>query len=372
MTLKRTLHAWHCALRDGLGVKPPKTLEALSRAQARVDEAGLRQAYAGSEISRAEHSCALYRIIGNDLPPRHAKGQALRNLKFILEYEAGLESCEKIFVVNRIVDSGVERAILDLLEANGANYLRIPFDPAVYASIPLDYACLPGGDKDYLRSASFRRLRRRHKIRLLTAVNRPRNLYVMNNNGARNLALNDGAAKAKWVLPFDGNCFLTESALAEINDAMRQRPWLTHFVLPMARIHDNNRLLDADFRPEAGDEPQLAFRADARSRFNEAFPYGRFSKIEMFWHLGIPGNWSYTVEKAWDPPRRELSDEAGQFGVAGWVARLFSGKAGLEASGPAMGAVRGDARRAAMLDLFARLDREYAGGCRFPDYPDGI
>lgn len=310
----------------------------------------------------------LYRIIGNDLPPRHEMGQSLRNLKFILNNEGDLANCTKAFVVNRILDSSTERSILDLLESSGFEYLHVPFDPEEYVKIPLDYSCLPGKEQAYLKSRSFRRLPDRHKVRLLTAVNRLRNLYVMHNNGARNLALEAGVKRAKWVLPFDGNCFFTKDAWRQLYAGMIERPWLKHYVVPMARIDDNERLLDASFRPNADEEPQLAFRCDAKARFNEAFPYGRFPKIETFWHLGIPGTWSYTVEKAWDPQRREHSDEAFQFGMAGWVARLDSGVNKLEQPGHEMGSKRGDARRAAILSLFAKLDHKYRGECHFDQY----
>ena len=318
------------------------------------------------------HSCALYRIIGNDLPPRHESGQSLRNLKFILEREASLDHCQKIFLVNRIVDPVAEKEILALLESSGVEYLHIPFCSEEYSKIPLDYSCLPSGKRDYLESKAFGRLSERRKIQLLVAVNRLRTLYVMNNNGARNFAIDDGVKRAKWLLPFDGNCFFSAKAWSEVSTALQEKPWLGHFVVPMARLHNNEDLLDPNFRPEAEEEPQLIFRADTKSRFNTDFPYGRFPKIEMFWHLGIPGDWSYTAEKAWDPPRREISEEAGQFGVAGWVARLYSGRAHLEAAGQRMGAVRGDARRTAMLQLFTRLDQEYNRNCEFEGLLDRL
>ena len=363
--LRHRLHSWHCFLRDIFGIKPPKTSKALASAEANIDHTSLKVRYQHSALADKSHSCVLYRIIGNDLPPRHESGQSLRNLKFILEHESPLDHCQKIFLVNRIVDPIVEKETLALLESSGAEYRHIPFCSEEYSKIPLDYSSLPSGKRDYLESKAFGRLRERHKVRLLVAINRLRTLYVMNNNGARNFAIDDGVKRAKWVLPFDGNCFFSAKAWSEVSAALQEKPWLRHFAVPMARLHNNKDLLSPNFRPEAEEEPQLIFRSDTKSRFNADFPYGRFPKIEMFWHLGIPGNWSYTVEKAWDPPSRELSREAGQFGVAGWVARLYSGKTQLEAAGSRMGAVRGDARRTAMLQLFARLDQESNSNCEF-------
>jgi hypothetical protein len=364
--MKDFFHPYVCALRDLLGIAPPNLHAAMQ--QVTVDEDVLRAQYAASALANRQDDFVLYRIIGNDLPPRHEVGQSLRSLGFILENEHSFADCTKKFVVNRVLDPESEGRIIATLERHGVDYVHIPFDAATYAQIPLDYACLPGGDQDYLQSRSFRRLPQRHKIRLLTAVNRLRNNYVMHNNGARNAALRDGQRLAKWVLPFDGNCFFTAQAWEQFRSAVVAHPWLKYFIVPMARIQHNADLLDPAFAPAAEEEPQIAFRCDAQESFNEAFPYGRFPKIEMFWRLGIPGNWSYTVEKAWDPPRRSLSPEAYQFALAGWVARLDSGVRHLERAGDNMGAKRGDARREAILDLLERLDLQYKGSCEFSRY----
>ena len=359
-------HPYVCGLRDFLGIAPPQLHDAMQKLC--IDEGLLRAQYLASASSAQENDYVLYRIIGNDLPPRHEPGQSLRSLRFILENESDFSACTKKFVVNRVLDPQSEEAIIALLDRHGHDFVQLPFDPVAYSEIVLDYACLPGGDPDYLNSRSFRRLRPRHKIRLLTAVNRLRNNYVMHNNGARNAALKDGLGMAKWVLPFDGNCFFTEPAWRQFKLVVEQRPWFKYLVVPMARIQNNADLLDPGFCPFAEEEPQLAFRCDANEKFNEEFPYGRFPKIEMFWHLGVPGNWTYTVEKAWDPPRRPLSSEAYQFALAGWVARLDSGVRHLEKAGHDMGSKSGDARREAILDLLERLDREYKGHCEFSRY----
>ncbi len=47
----------------------------------------------------------LYRIIGNDLPPRHQYGQVYTNIRFILENEIALPNWSKRWVLNRIVNT---------------------------------------------------------------------------------------------------------------------------------------------------------------------------------------------------------------------------------------------------------------------------
>ena len=54
-------------------------------------------------------------------------------------------------------------------------------------------------------------------------IRRSKNLYVMNNNGARNLALDIGRARAKWAMPWDGNCFSTAAAFRQIREAVEQQ-----------------------------------------------------------------------------------------------------------------------------------------------------
>ena len=324
-------------------------------AQAPIDHAALRFAHPTSPVSKEPDTFVLYRIIGNDLPPRHQSGQSLANLRFILENEPVLPRCEKRWVVNRITDPAVDAGILDLLRAHHQPVLHLPFVAADYARILIDLDCLPS--RDFLSSRRFARLNAKNRNRLLGAVHRPKNLYVMNNNGARNASLAEGRARAKWVLPFDGNCFFTACAWNQLVADVTAKPWLKYFAVPMARLLDNQPLLsDPTFVPPANDEPQLLFRRDAAESFNQAFPYGRRPKVELFWRLGIPGPWDYWTDFAWDQPRRPLSPEAFQFGVASWVARLFSGVGRLEIKSRHSPSHRGLARQEAILTLLGQLD----------------
>ena len=105
----------------------------------------------------------LYRILGNDLPPRHSPGQTLRNLRFLLQYESDfstlphvgphpvhhshvygsgshsneLHSAEgglrvdKYFVLNRIADKEMLdaiRGLLRLYSVPDSRVLVIPFE----------------------------------------------------------------------------------------------------------------------------------------------------------------------------------------------------------------------------------------------------
>lgn len=92
----------------------------------------------------------LYRILGNDLPPRHVLGQTLRNLRFMLERESsfasaleplaasnlsGVKRVEKYYVLNRI--SSIEtlnaiRALLMEFRIPQDRILTIPFEWSEY------------------------------------------------------------------------------------------------------------------------------------------------------------------------------------------------------------------------------------------------
>ena len=91
----------------------------------------------------------LYRILGNDLPPRHELGQTLRNLRFMLERESsfstlqlladsnlsGIRTVDKYFVLNRI--SSIEtlnaiRALLTEFRVPQDRILTIPFEWSEY------------------------------------------------------------------------------------------------------------------------------------------------------------------------------------------------------------------------------------------------
>src|SRR5690554_2498261 len=103
-----------------------------------ADREQLKKKYLASSLSHEDDTFLLCRVIGNDLVPRHAKGQSKDNLGYILDNEPELLFCEKYFVINRIIDPDEERKIIDLLESSGAPYFQIKFNFDEYKKIPLD------------------------------------------------------------------------------------------------------------------------------------------------------------------------------------------------------------------------------------------
>lgn len=309
----------------------------------------------------------LYRIIGNDLYPRHKKGQTLENLGFILKNERNLKDCEKRWIVNRIIDKKEERTIINMLRKHNQPFIHIPFREEEYRLIRWDTDCLP--EPGYMAGDKIEAMEPEMRNRLRAATYRLKNNYVMNNNGARNVALRDGKRRAKWVLPWDGNCFVTLKAWSQIRADIAASPALKYFIVPMTRVLNNEQLLTDKLTPDPVEEPQLIFRSDSKEYFNEKFCYGRRSKVEMFWRLGIPGEWDRWRDDPWDQARRPKSKEACQFGTAGWVARLFSGMKSLELVNTASFKKRGISRLEAIISTLRQVDMTVSG--KYAD-PEGL
>jgi hypothetical protein len=323
-------------------------------ARSRLYFKNLRKAYERLPLATEPETFCLLRIIGNDLVPRHSKGQSRDNVAFILAHEPELQDCSKRWILNRIFDAEEEAAIVELLERHRQPYHRIPFDLAAYARQPWDIEGIPehllsfDADCDYPTPEE--------KLKLAARVRRAKSNYAINNNGARNVALTVGRAFAKWVLPWDGNCFLTEGAWSRVRADVARRPFLPYFTTPMARIVDNSTLLREPFSPRAREEPQVIFRRDAREMFDERFPYGRRPKVELLWRLGVPGIWDHFTIQEYDLPRPPLCREAGHCARAGWVARLSSGKPTLEV-GRKSAKSRTASRDEAIVSFLDMLDR---------------
>lgn len=376
----------------------------------------------------------IYRIIGNDLPPRHSPRQTLTNLKFMLEHESSFEDLpglvdrrsspdssplpsedklrvKKFFVLNRIANQTQLSVVENMLKSYGINVnqiLIIPFVPDVYKSQKFDV--LPD---NYLNQGLYLLPKTKasnviEPIKKVEARNSPRNidvttkilnldrwkaldftyhsknLYTMNNNGGRNFALEHARSipEARWILPMDGNCFFTPTALRSLVLSLRESDSHpnppAHVILPMSRLINNQQALDQnnptesdtwrrnykysddELRPHTPHEPQIGFRFNSNEKYSIGMRYGRRSKLELLWRLGAidrsrnldkkMNEWelneknilttqSYgSIRRKLRSPFPENHEIAGKhrfnsnqshnerdFVRAGWVLRLFSG-----------------------------------------------
>ncbi len=276
---------WQQTLALGLPIRP-------------VQQQVLKDEYQQLEILNEPDTFVLYRILGNDLPPRHSPEQTIKSVTFLLEHEPELPHCEKRWVLNRIVNPAQEARLIDLLKSYNQSYFSIPYIESEYGELEFDLNDFP--EPGYFYSQAFEALDKTAKNRALEHPYSSRNCYVMNNNGARNAALLDGKTRAKWVLPWDGNCFLTEKAWSEIVKGVKEAPHHKYFIVPMMRCLNNQDLLDPDLVPDAVEEPQILFRRDSIERFNEKARYGRRPKAEMLWRLKVPGKWDRWQFDPWE------------------------------------------------------------------------
>ncbi|KAJ8657670.1 hypothetical protein O0I10_006485 [Lichtheimia ornata] len=316
-----------------------------------------------STSSQYRDQLLLYRIIGNDLPPRHKEGQTLSNLRFILEHEPSFPNTRKIFVLNRITDPVNERAIIQLLERYNAEYLNIAFNETEYQRIDFRLEDFP--EPDFLHSDDYRRFSKVAKLRALDYTYHDKNLYAMNNNGGRNTALAHGRSigNAKWIMPFDGNCYLSQNAFDEIKTQLdRFGDDTKYFVVPMTRLLNNSDLLNSmDERPRSHEEPQIIFRFDAEEEYNLNMRYGRRSKLELLWRLGALENRKLNRPTvAWEPKERAYSKDKGNFRFIGWVFRLFSGNQAQEESKKEASSIRAFNRLLAIQSTLDALDERIA------------
>ena len=214
---------------------------------------------------------AVFRIIGNDLPPRHSNFQTLRNVDYILNKEKG--NFHKYFILNRIINTTVLSTIKSWITAKNHSYIEIKFNPKVYSNIFHDYHFhVP----DIMSATKEQSLL--YKLRIMDHVYRYKNMYVMNNNNGRNAALAIGRQIADIILPLDGNIYLPPNTMSKIRDTIHNYR-ADYYLLSMQR-HGQTAAIWSE-------EPQLIFTNNASLSFNEQMRYGRRSKLELLWRLNI-------------------------------------------------------------------------------------
>ena len=213
------------------------------------------------------HDVALVRIVGNELPPRHALDSNLEQLRFILENEPTHPRMKKIWLLNRLVDHAQEKAMIDILEAHGCSYVVLPFDMAEY--------------KDYLQRGAYKQTSwyRRSRKELLAKAG-----FIIEINRARNKAMEAGLTHADWVLPLDGGCCLDAKGMASLFERMAS-PKRDAYALPTYRLVSNQNYADFSPAEHPMHESMLLLRGSLATVFDESIPYGKGEKLETIFRL---------------------------------------------------------------------------------------
>lgn len=340
---------------------------------------------------------ALLRVIGNALPPRHDPARTLQNLRFILEHEQledGTGDLTKHWVVNRIIDSALAADIRALLQSFNASFTEIPFDLEAYAQEPYRVVIEDNGvdsvhaaraeteDGDDEDEGEWVRVQNQNEI--MDAKNR----YAFSVNAARNVMIRIGQRLgARWILPWDQNCFLTPDAWRRIKTDLTYQDRITaaaaaalaaasrgsnqdsddvihelkYFLTPMERlVEENDIVLSPDYTPNPWEEPQLIFRSDALERFDERFRYGKRDKVALLVRLGVPGIWTEWGWSTWELKRTFLNISRDIENVTvpqtGYVVRLFSGVPDLDTNDEAAAYFRELTRGKAVVQMLESLD----------------
>jgi len=259
----------------------------------------------------------LYRIIGNELQYIHSKGQNTKNLEFIIENERDFRNCSKCWILNRISEKKNEEELARILKNNNCNYMVIEFNRDTLIKTRWNWSIL---DHDNFKSPyKFARLTASEQNCLFTEIYKNKNNYMMNVNGARNKAIEDGKNKYDWTLPCDGNCFFTEEAWNSLVQTTGKTRRSQIAYIPMKRVSENYDLLKGKDMGPKTDEPQIMFSKNSAIRFDTEYVYGRRDKVELLWRVGVRQGW---IDDFWDQPRKNIGMVDSMPQKTGWVARL--------------------------------------------------
>jgi glycosyltransferase involved in cell wall biosynthesis/GR25 family glycosyltransferase involved in LPS biosynthesis len=270
------------------------------------------------------HKVCLIRIIGNDLPVLHSDTQGIDNLKFILENEPEFPGVDKVFLLNRIVSNIKKDELKSLLKRYGRLFFEQMFKKDEYVQIPFYEDDLP--TDEHWRN---KKLTKWERACWEVSRRKLRNAYLMNNNGARNYALEYGKKNGYgWILPWDGNCFVSLEQCRQLQASMDGADSdLNYLVVPMERCLENDAGLAMQTSINAIEEPQIAFRQTAQLRFDDSRVYGNQPKVELLKRLGVPGIWD-EWKKAYPWKEIEVSvdkSESKKWKLSSSVFRLASG-----------------------------------------------
>ena len=264
-----------------------------------------------------QNSYLIIRILGNDLQGLHGQNQTLTNLEFTLKNEHNFDDTDKIFVLNRIVDLNKKQNIIDMLNTYNVKYIDNPFSINDFNKIP----------RIIINHSKYKKYNTKYIAKLLYYYN----LYLINNNGARNFCIDYGKKnKYKWSFVFDSNSFLTKNSFESIINTINVKT--EYLIIPQKRLKDgnltNNAILTIDEQKIIElpiQEPQIAFKNTSFHKFNPSIPYGLCPKAELLRALGVKGKWSH-----WNDNKRFLNINDRNFNdvkcqVVSFVIRLNPG-----------------------------------------------
>ena len=138
-----------------------------------------------------------------------------------MDTEPDLEGLEKRWIINKIVNETEKQRIEDLLIQYNQKYVTLSLD---YDELLRRTNIHYDGDYLYLDSVRYVHDTKRGELAnalflesIIEHMYRDRNNFVINNNGVRNAMIENGVKEGfKYILAFDGNCYITPSAWKEV------------------------------------------------------------------------------------------------------------------------------------------------------------
>ena len=317
---------------------------------------------ASSSKATREHvgrsvTVSVARIIGNDLFPRHQSGQAVANLRTILESEANPYGWRKLFLINRFLDHQLEHEAVQTVRQFGHDCHVIPFDSQAYQA--LRYRPQLFGGLEYFSSSPFlaKDPFTQDRERIWACGEKIR--YLMNINGARNQVISSCRLSSDWTFVLDGSCFISDEAFVALRNDLERVPSAPYLVVPMRRQPNQQDLATSDITSVYQEEPQIAFRSDAIEHFDEAYPYGVRDKTSLLNRLGVPGPWCAWTPLSWHPELATRSTDRYLFQYASAsVLRLTSGIANGSLELPRAQMKRYRSRITAIFSTLQAVDRQ--------------
>ena len=270
-------------------------------------------------------SFAIFRIIGNSLPPRHALGENLRAVEHILKDEQVFSGCRRNWVVNRLVDPQEKATITGLIASAGEPVVDIPFDARRHYDAFLDVTGLPMagracGDVDTAG---------KDKPLELEWMLRHKSQCLININHARNRALELGRASADWTLVLDGGVVFSNEGWEDFVSGVERNPEARFALLGLRRSADWSAIEPVGELNDR-EEPQIAFHRQTSELFDERLRYGNRNKVDLLKRLGVEGPWQTWRSANWDRIDPLPAPNRNKFISAGFLMRLPSGESQLD------------------------------------------
>lgn len=197
---------------------------------------------------------SIFRIIGNEMPPRDEPNARLNTLKFILDNEPDFSNTIKVWVLNCIVDEERRELISKILEERNQYFIVIPLCKTSY----------------------FQSKNKSEKIINLIGINK-----------ARNVAINHGKKLSEFTFLLDGDCLFNQNLWDKTCKEITEDQKISNrkfYSVPTSRSTFEHSMKSDE--PMLLAEPMTVHRHDSDRFFDESLPFGEKDKLKFLYEIG--------------------------------------------------------------------------------------